>query len=164
MRALSTTARAVAMPAATVRPASHDDLPQLAELFDLYRQFYGYAADRAAASAWLQARLAAGDAALWIGFSAEGEAAGLCQMYRSLCSLDLAPIWILNDLFVRPSARGQGLGRRLMNAAQQHAEAAGASRLELTPARTNLLAQQLYASQGWVRDPVYLTYTFTLPQ
>lgn len=150
------------MSAAHVRPATPADVLPLTRLFDQYRQFYGHASDETAAAAWLAARLHAGDAALFIGFTAQGEAAGLCQMYRSLCSLQLAPIWILHDLYVAPSARRQGLARLLMDAAREHARASGATRLELTTAHGNGAARQLYASQGWEQDVVYLTYTCSL--
>lgn len=152
------------MSAASVRPATRDDLPQLVDLFDQYRQFYGHAADAAAAAGWLETRLHNGDAVLLLGFTAQGEAAGLCQMYRSLCSLELAPIWILHDLYVAPTARRQGLARLLLAAARQHALASAAARLELTTAHSNHAARQLYASQGWEQDTVYLTYTCTLPR
>lgn len=148
--------------AAHVRPATQGDVPQLARLFDQYRQFYHHESDETAAAAWMEARLHAGDAALFIGFTAQGEAAGLCQMYRSLCSLQLARIWIVHDLYVAPSARRQGLARLLMDAAREHAQASGAVRLELTTAHNNSAARQLYASQGWEQDLEYLTYTCAL--
>ena len=63
-----------------------------------------------------------------------------------------------------PAARRGGVGRALLLAAERLAAAEGRGRLELTTARTNHTAQALYASLGWVRDEVYLTYTRAVPR
>jgi GNAT superfamily N-acetyltransferase len=46
-----------------------------------------------------------------------GEALGFVQLYPCFSSIRAAPVFILRDLFVGPSARGGGVGRRLMDAA-----------------------------------------------
>lgn len=52
-------------------------------------------------------------------------------------------------------ARKTGAGRALLQAADQHAGCQGVARLDLTTAKTNLAAQSVYASLGWVRDKVF---------
>jgi ribosomal protein S18 acetylase RimI-like enzyme len=70
-----------------------------------------------------------------------------------------APIYSLYDLFVRPDARKSGAGRVLLLAAEQHAAHNGFARMDLTTAKTNLSAQSLYESLGWIRDEVFYAYS-----
>lgn len=154
---------AAASPVCTVRPAVPADLPALAALFDGYRQFYAQAPDLPAATRFMQQRLQQGDAVVLVAAApAGGGLVGFCQLYPSFCSIAARPIQVLNDLFVAPDARRCGAGRALLQAAQAQAAQRGVARLELTTAHDNHRAQALYASQGWVRDEVYRTYTLTL--
>ena len=50
----------------------------------------------------------------------------------------------LEDLFVRPESRSQGLGRKLINAVKDIAIKAGSSRLYWNTDRTNETARKLY--------------------
>ncbi|HXJ54222.1 MAG TPA: GNAT family N-acetyltransferase, partial [Burkholderiales bacterium] len=83
---------------------------------------------------------------------------GFCQLYPTFCSVATAPIYALYDLFVRPEARKTGAGRALLLAAEEHAARNGFARMDLATAKTNLPAQSLYASLGWVRDDVFYAY------
>ena len=69
-----------------------------------------------------------------------------------------ARIGVLYDLFVDPSVRKSGAGKALMLAAHEYAAQHGFARLDLTTAKTNLAAQGLYESLGWVRDEVFYSY------
>ena len=69
---------------------------------------------------------------------------------------------MLYDLFVAPALRRRGAGRALLQAAAEYARAAGAVRMDLATARTNVAAQSLYESLGWVRDDVFLHYSLTI--
>ena len=55
----------------------------------------------------------------------------------------------LAELYVRPSERGGGLGRALMNAALREARAEGADRMEVGVDEPNLAARRLYESLGF---------------
>jgi GNAT superfamily N-acetyltransferase len=88
--------------------------------------------------------------------------AGLTQLYPSFSSTSMRRLWILNDLYVTPEARGHGVGRALLEAAREHAERTRAKGLELMTARDNKAAQALYDSMGWKRDEVFLLYTLYL--
>jgi ribosomal protein S18 acetylase RimI-like enzyme len=72
--------------------------------------------------------------------------------------VEAKPIYTLYDLFVLPAARKMGIGRMLLCAAEQQAQATGKARMDLTTARSNTPAQALYESLGWVRDEVFLAY------
>lgn len=53
------------------------------------------------------------------------------------------------SVVVSPAARGQGLGNRLIAAAERAVRAAGRSRLRLEVRRDNAAAQALYAKRGY---------------
>ncbi|MCP9934264.1 GNAT family N-acetyltransferase [Cyanobium sp. Candia 9D4] len=151
------------MPPVVVRQAGPADLEVIVPLFDAYRQFYGQPSEPDCVGAFLQERLARGDSVLLIA-EADGQAVGFTQLYPSFSSVSMAPIFILNDLFVRPEARRMGVARRLLEAAVHHGRGAGAIRLSLSTALTNAAAQALYASAGWERDAVFCVYHLTVHQ
>ena len=68
----------------------------------------------------------------------------------------------VNDLFVRPEARRRKVASMLLAAAAAYGRAAGAVRLTLSTETTNLAAQSLYESEGWIRQVEFLTYNLTL--
>jgi GNAT superfamily N-acetyltransferase len=57
--------------------------------------------------------------------------------------------WLLDLLYVRPSARGRGLGTDLLRAAAEHARAAGAETLALEVLESNAGARRLYDRLGF---------------
>jgi len=146
-----------------VRPAGVEDLDELAPLFDAYRQFYGSESDVPAARAYLTARLRAGESTVLVANGASGPLLGFTQLYPSFCSLTLAPIFVLYDLFVHPDARGAGVATALLDAARDLGRASGCSRLELSTAVTNTTAQRLYRAHGWQLDEEYLHFELPLP-
>ena len=151
------------MPTVEVRRASSADLPAMAELFDGYRQFYGQAPDRGLAESFLRDRFANDDSVVFLASdSRSGESLGFVQLYSSFSSVAAQRIWILNDLFVAPTARSAGVGRALLEAAREHAVETGAKRITLSSAVTNRKAQQLYESHGYTKDDEFLTYHLEL--
>ena len=148
---------------AAVRRATIDDLDDTARLFAAYRQFYGYDDDLAAARSYLGDKLTAAESVIFLSFRG-GRAVGFCQLYPSFCSLDLAPIFVLYDLFVDSSARRAGVAQALLAAATAHGVESGASRLELSTANDNTPAQRLYESLGWRPDAEYRHYELSLPR
>ncbi|MBQ5962688.1 GNAT family N-acetyltransferase [Massilia sp. ZL223] len=141
------------------RDASHDDLPHIAKLFDLYRQFYEQAPDAELARSFVEQRFLNRESRQLVAENAAGEIVGFSQLYPSFCSVEAAPIYVLYDLFVAPDARQGGVGRALLLAAEALARMEGKARMDLTTAKTNLVAQSLYESLGWTRDEVFHTYS-----
>lgn len=74
----------------------------------------------------------------------------------------MARVFVLNDLFVAPTARRLGVGEALLAAAAAHARQLGAVRLSLNTDVQNLPAQALYASLGWERDQKFYAYHLAL--
>ena len=143
----------------TTRQARSTDMATIAELFDLYRQFYEQAPDLPLAQAFINERFTRQESVILIAESDASSLVGFCQLYPSFCSVEAKPIYVLYDLFVLPTARQGGVGRLLLQAAEAKAAAEGKARLDLTTAKTNTAAQSLYESLGWVRDEVFLAYS-----
>lgn len=141
-----------------IRKAAIEDASSIAELFDLYRQFYEQPADLLLAQTFIEERLARNESVILVAEAAESGLLGFCQLYPTFCSVAAQPIYVLYDLFVQPVARKSGVGRLLLLAAEQLAKAEGKARLDLTTARTNTRAQRLYESLGWLRDDVFFAY------
>lgn len=150
-----------AEPAVEIRRAGVSDLHLLAPLFDDYRQFYHQPSDLVVARQYLASRLEREESVVFLAAS-DTVGYGFVQLYPSFCSVAARPIWILYDLFVSPAARGQGHGRRLMQAARSFASASGAQRLVLSTADDNRTAQRLYESLGYRRDTVFRHYELAL--
>ena len=135
----------------TVTHAQPSDLDALAVLFDAYRQFYGQPSDVAAAREWLRSRLRFGESKVLLA-RRDGEAAGFAQLYPTFSSVRLARTWILNDLFVLPATRRQGIARSLLDAAAAFAREDGAAGIQLETARDNAAARATYRGAGWRED------------
>ena len=145
----------------TFRSAESKDIDQLADLFDQYRQFYECPPDLSAAKNWIAENFERGRSTI---FAADDgyQLIGFTQLYPALCSVDLVDYFVLYDLFVAPSARGQGIARALMNAASEWAKAQGAARLDLETARDNYPGQALYRDLGYELDEVFLKFSLDL--
>jgi len=140
--------------------ASLDHLEQLVPLFDGYRQFYKQPSDPEQCRRFLRERLDNDESVIFLALL-DGQPAGLTQLYPSFSSVSLRRLWILNDLFVAPAARGRGVGAALLTRARDWAEETRAKGLVLETAIDNP-AQHLYESMGWRRDEGALHYALDL--
>lgn len=143
-----------------IKRATVSDLDATAPLFDAYRQFYAQRSDVAAARAFLDERLRRDESVIFLAVEDKdgGEALGFTQLYPSFSSVSLKRLWVLNDLFVGPSVRRGGVGRRLLDRARDWAIETGAKGLVLATAVDNSKAQALYESCGWQRDDEFQHY------
>jgi len=144
------------------RRAGREDLDALAALFDAYRVFYAQASQPERARAFIRERLEQGDSTIFVLEGEQGALQGFTQLYPSFSSVSMARIFILNDLYVVPEARRGGVARALMQTAHDFARSAGAARVSLATARTNLDAQRLYESLGDRRDEAFFHYDLAL--
>ena len=146
-----------------VRQAGPGDVDQIAPLFDAYRQFYQQPSDPVLARAFLTERLSRAESVVFVA-ERDGRAVGFVQLYPLFSSTAARPrrLWLLNDLFVSPEARGGGVGRALMDRARRLAEETGAVGLELVTAVSNRGAQHLYESLGYRLDDQVLRYELGL--
>ena len=140
------------------------DLASVARLFDLYRQFYDQPTSPQLAYEFINERFTRSESVLLVAESTQQGVVGFCQMYPAFCSVEAAPIYSLYDLFVLPEARKLGAGRQLLLASEAKAAADGKVRMDLTTAKTNLSAQSLYESLGWIRDEIFYAYNRHVPR
>lgn len=145
--------------------AGREHLDLIAPLFDAYRQFYQQPPDVPRARAFLDDRLARGESVVFLALRDDAATAvglGFTQLYPTFSSISLKPLWILNDLYVRPEARQQGVAKALMEAARRLGVETGAAELTLETGVDNLIAQRLYEQLGWERDVTFYRYALRL--
>lgn len=140
-----------------IRRAEPADLDLVVPLFDAYRQFYHQPSDRLAAGSFLRDRLDRRDSVIFLALK-KVRALGFTQLYPLFSSTSCRLLWLLNDLYVVPDARGAGVARALMDRARDHAVETGACGIELATAHTNLAAQRLYESLGYRMDAEFRRY------
>jgi GNAT superfamily N-acetyltransferase len=146
-----------------VRQATIADLDTLVPLFDAYRQFYRQDSGLALAERFLRERLQRQESVIFLAAAGdETSALGFTQLYPSFSSTAAARIYILNDLFVKPAARRTGAATALLRAAKEFGHTTGVPRLTLSTEVTNLAAQALYESEGWIRQTDFFTYAISL--
>ncbi len=141
-----------------IRLSGIQDLEKVLPLFEAYRGFHGASPDVAGARWFLQERYRLGDACIFLAETPAAQPLGFTQLYPMFTSIGLAPIWVLNDLYVEESHRNTGVGQQLLAAASEHAKRSGAAGVWLTTQRDTWRAQHLYDRAGWVRNNDFLFY------
>ena len=143
------------------RQAILDDLEAVVPLFDAYRQFYKQPSDPLAARVFLRDKFNHGESVIFLAWDGSTPV-GFTQLFPSFSSVSMARVFLLNDLFVAPGHRRQGVGALLLDAAVQYGRSMGAVRLSLTTNIANLTAQATYEAQGWKRDEAFYAYHYAL--
>lgn len=139
--------------------ASLEHIESVAPLFDAYRQFYGQPPDLDGARRFISERLAKQQSSLYLAFSVrDSTPLGFVHLYPSFSSVSMKRLWILNDLYVVPEARKQGVGEALMERARQWAVETRAKGLILETATDNLEAQRLYERLGYKKELEFFRY------
>ncbi len=150
------------MNSTNIRKYQPDDLEGAALLFNDYRSFYGQNSDIGLAARFISDRSKNAESVIFVADAGNGTLVGLCQLYPTFCSVAAAPIYILYDLFVAPSARRAGVAKQLLLAAIEQAQTDGKARVDLTTAKQNVGAQALYESLGWKRDEIFYSYSLSI--
>jgi GNAT superfamily N-acetyltransferase len=132
----------------TIRSAAPEDLGALTVLFDAYRVWYGKPADPVTARAFLEARIENGESVVYLAFS-EDKAVGFTQLYPIFSSTRMKRLWLLNDLYVYPEYRGQGISKMLLERAKALTRETGACELMLETGKTNEIGNRLYPAAGF---------------
>ena len=133
----------------------HTDL--IAPLFDAYRQFYMADSNLEASRDFIHQRLSKNESVIFLALD-DDTARGFVQLYPLFASVALKSLWLLNDLYVDPSARKQGTGEALMKEAEDFARETNSRGLFLRTATHNFPAQRVYERCGWVRDEKFYRY------
>src|SRR6185312_8843763 len=143
----------------SVDQAGIRDLDTVAGLFDAYRQFYEQPPDPDGSRRFLRERFQLQESLVLLARGGGGEGLGFTQLYPLFSSVRAVRTWLLNDLFVAPQARRQGVGAALLREAAVRARERGAARLSLSTALDNAPAQALYESLGWRRESGFCEYS-----
>lgn len=93
----------------------------------------------------------------------EHKSVGFVQLFTSFSLVSLESIYILNDLYVNPSFRGNGIGEALLTKAKEQCSAMNFKGLALETASTNP-AQYLYERLDWKKDVECFHYFWTSPK
>jgi GNAT superfamily N-acetyltransferase len=131
-----------------IRGVRRSDFAQWKPLWDGYNTFYGRTGktalpDEMTAMTWsrffdpyepMHALVA----------ERSGRLLGLAHLVFHRSSISLASICYLQDLFTSASARGEGIGRSLIEEIYRYAEVAGCSRVYWQTHETNAVAMKLY--------------------
>ena len=144
-----------------VRPAEREDRPQLLDLIEGYFAFYRTPFQRPKVEALLD--LLEQDPSLGVQLvaDADGNLQGFASLYACVDTLVADRILVMNDLFVDPSFRNQGVGAALYNASLVYATAHGYARLDWVTAEDNHDAQRFYDRHGGRRGP-WISYSATV--
>lgn len=143
-----------------IQKATLNDLDALTELFDLYRLFYEQKSDLIGAKEFLQERLRNEESIVFIAYD-EHDAIGFTQLFPSFSSVSMKRSWVLNDLYVKESARRRGVAEKLIKTAIDFAKETGAKGVLLETAEGNVNAQKLYEKIGFEKESSYFYY-FTI--
>ena len=141
--------------------ATIEDLEGVSNLFNAYRMFYEQTSDLDGAKGYIKERLENEDSVIFV-VKKNQMYIGFTQLYPTFSSISMKNAWILNDLFIYPEARKQGIGRMLLHKAKDYAIKTGAKSISLSTAPDNFSAQRLYEINGYERDSQFYHYELSL--
>jgi ribosomal protein S18 acetylase RimI-like enzyme len=155
------------VPTIEIRKATRRDLPKIAKLAgELVRQHYGFDAKRflfienpESGYEWWFGKELDNKKALILCAKLDGKIVGYA--YARLEPKDwnalLDAHGALHDILVAEAARGQGIGRKLLERVQSELRERGAARIVLHTAIKNRTAQKLFASVGFRQTMIEMT-------
>lgn len=138
---------------AKIEPIGADQIDALLPLIAAYQRFYEVEQiDEERNRAFFSRFVAPSDDGMLLGAWREEVLLGYACLYWHFTSLVPAETVLMNDLYVDPASRGEGLGRALIEASAAVARERGAHHLEWATAPDNKAAQRLYDATGAKRS------------
>ena len=113
--------------------AGTKELEEVAHLFNKYRQWYHQPSDLNGAMAFVKERLEKEESIIFVAVQHKRQV-GFVQLYPSFSSISMQRAWILNDLYVIPEARREGVGQELLSASIKLCKETNANSLSLQTA------------------------------
>lgn len=136
-----------------IAPIATEEFEELLPLIAAYQRFYEVAKiDDERNRGFFRRFLAPSEDGLLLGARREKRLVGYACLYWHFSSLEATECVLMNDLFVDESARGQGVGRALIEASADVARERGVPFVEWSTAPDNHTAQRLYDSTGAERS------------
>ena len=105
--------------------------------------------DRDMAYRFLMERILKEESVIYLAEADHTEFCGFVQLYPLFSSTRMKRLWLLNDLFVQPEFRGQGVSKQLINKAKELARETDAAGLLLETEKSNMIGNKLYPSTGF---------------
>lgn len=132
-----------------VRQVRQRNVPDLIELVLAYIDFYDRPRPERRRVRWLIQRLL--ERPNWgkqFVACKDGQMVGFATLYYTFSTLRARRVAILNDLFVVPDSRRQGVGARLFETCLAHVRQKGYAHMEWVTAADNRQAQAFYEKLG----------------
>ena len=129
--------------------ATSFDITELSQLFNDYRIFYKQPSDAAACRKFIAERLQNRDSTIFVVRN-ETEIFGFAQLYPLFSSVQMKRLWLLNDLFVKQSARRKGIARMLIERCRELAVETHAYGLLLETGKNNIEGNKLYPAEDFI--------------
>ncbi len=131
-----------------IRPVEQADYAGWRPLWDGYNAFYGRAGDTALDEAitcqtWDRFFVASDPVKAFVA-ELDGQIVGLVHLVYHPSTTRQSDVCYLQDLFTSPTARGRGVGRRLIERVYAEAQSKGCSRVYWTTFEDNGRARALY--------------------
>jgi len=137
-----------------IAPIADEEFEELLPLIAAYQRFYEVEEiDEQRNRAFFHRFLAPSEDGLLLGARRDGRLVGYACLYWHFSSLEAVESVLMNDLYVTEDARGEGVGRALIEATAEVARERGAPFVEWATAPDNATAQRLYDSTGAERSP-----------
>ena len=148
-----------------IRPASPSDYAAWRPLWDGYNAFYGRVGPTALPDDITQATWSRFFNPIEPVFALvavqEGQLVGLTHYLFHRSTTRIEPVCYLQDLFTLPAARGQGVGRALIQGVDEQAARAGARRVYWQTQSTNEAGRRLYDKVA--QHLGFIVYSHELP-
>lgn len=135
-----------------IQEAKIENLDELAELFDRYRVFYEQESNVLEGKSFLRNRILNKESQIFVAYKENRVMTGFVQLYPIFSSTKMKRLWLLNDLFVHPDFRGQGISKALINEAKHLCRTSDGCGMILETAKSNSIGNSLYPSTGFELD------------
>jgi GNAT superfamily N-acetyltransferase len=136
-----------------IAPIIDGEFEELLPLISAYQRFYEVEEiNEARNRAFFRRFLAPSEDGLLLGGRRGGRLVGYACLYWHFSSLEAVESVLMNDLYVSEEARGEGVGRALIEASAEVARERGVPIVEWSTAPDNRTAQRLYDSTGAKRS------------
>lgn len=148
----------------TIAVATEADLADLLPLMRAYCNFYEVAPADDALQAMSRVLIADPEREGFqlVARDDDGRAVGFATVFWNWSTLSARRDALMNDLFVAPDARGNGIADALIGECARLVRERGGKVLDWQTARDNLRAQAVYDRVGGRRDDRWLSYSLDL--